>query len=175
MTSFAEIGIHSDIIKGLETLGFDAPTPVQEQVIPLMLKKQVDLVSLAQTGTGKTAAFGIPLIQLTDALSKQTQALVLCPTRELCVQVTRDMTAFAKYMPAIKILAVYGGASIEQQINSLRKGVQIIVATPGRLNDLIRRRKIDISAIRSVVLDDLDSVFPTPRREVEVLADLDGL
>lgn len=159
MTQFIDIGIREDILKGLEALGFDSPTPVQEQVIPLMLKKQVDLVSLAQTGTGKTAAFGVPLVQLTDALSKKTQALVLCPTRELCIQVTRDVTAFAKYVAGVKVLAVYGGASIDKQINALRKGVQIIVATPGRLNDLIRRKKVDISAINSVVLDEADEML----------------
>lgn len=159
MTSFKTIGIHPDILKGIDALGFDTPTPVQEKVIPLMLEKQVDIVSLAQTGTGKTAAFGVPLIQLTDAGNKKTQGLVLCPTRELCVQVARDMTAFAKYIPSLKILAVYGGASIDQQINALRRGVQIIVATPGRLNDLIRRRKVDISSIRSVILDEADEML----------------
>lgn len=159
MTQFIDIGVRDDILRGLDALGFESPTPVQEQVIPLMLKKQVDLVSLAQTGTGKTAAFGVPLVQLTDARSKETQALVLCPTRELCIQVTRDVAALAKYVAGIKILAVYGGASIDKQINALRKGVQIIVATPGRLNDLIRRQKVDISSIRSVVLDEADEML----------------
>lgn len=159
MTSFAKIGIRADILKGIDALGFDTPTPIQEKVIPLMLGKQVDLVSLAQTGTGKTAAFGIPLIQLTDAGNKKTQALVLCPTRELCVQVARDITNLAKHVSGIKIIAVYGGASIDQQISALRKGTQIIVATPGRLHDLIRRQHVDISTIRSVVLDEADEML----------------
>lgn len=159
MTPFEEIGIHNDIVRGLAALGFDTPTPVQKQVIPLMLEKEVDLVGLAQTGTGKTAAFGIPLIQLADAGNKQTQGLVLCPTRELCVQVAKDMTAFARYVPGVKVLAVYGGASMELQIKALRRGVQIIVATPGRLHDLIRRRKVDISAIRWVILDEADEML----------------
>jgi len=159
MTTFAELGIHPDIITGLEALGFTAPTPVQEQIIPLLLEKPVDIVGLAQTGTGKTAAFGIPLVQLCDPDSRQTQALVLCPTRELCMQVARDLNAFAKNLPAIRVCAVYGGASIDNQIRSLRQGVQIIVATPGRLHDLMRRQVIDLSAIRSVVLDEADEML----------------
>ena len=159
MTTFADLGIHPDIISGLEALGFTAPTPVQEQIIPLLLEKPVDIVGLAQTGTGKTAAFGIPLVQLCDPDSRQTQALVLCPTRELCMQVARDLNAFAKNLPAIRVCAVYGGASIDNQIRSLRQGVQIIVATPGRLHDLMRRQVIDLSAIRSVVLDEADEML----------------
>ena len=140
-------------------MGFEKPTPVQEQVIPLMLQQQVDLVSLAQTGTGKTAAFGLPLIQLTNAKNKQTQCLVLCPTRELCVQVSRDLEDYAKYVDKMRILAVYGGANIEPQIRSLRKGVQIVVATPGRLNDLIKRNVVDISAVNYVVFDEADEML----------------
>ena len=135
MNVFADLGINNDILKGLSFLGFQEPTPVQEQVIPLMLERQVDMVSLAQTGTGKTAAFGVPLIQLANSKNRQTQGLVLCPTRELCVQVARDLEAFSRHVKGLRVLAVYGGASIEQQIHSLRRGVQIIVATPGRLND----------------------------------------
>lgn len=159
MTSFAEIGIHEEILRGLTDLGFTEPTAVQAQIIPALLAKQADMVGLAQTGTGKTAAFGIPLIQWIDVPRKQTQALVLCPTRELCVQVARDLTAYAKYLPGITTLAVYGGASIEQQIKALRHGVQIVVATPGRLHDLIRRGKVNISAIRTVVLDEADEML----------------
>ncbi|MCK5193957.1 MAG: DEAD/DEAH box helicase, partial [Desulfobulbaceae bacterium] len=132
MNTFADLGINNDILKGLSSLGFQEPTPVQAQVIPLMLERQVDLVSLAQTGTGKTAAFGVPLIQNTTTQNRQTQGLVLCPTRELCMQVARDLADFARYVDGVKILAVYGGASIEPQIKALRKGVQVIVATPGR-------------------------------------------
>jgi len=159
MTRFSEIGINDDILKGLSALGFDVPTPVQEQIIPALLEQRTDLVGLAQTGTGKTAAFAIPLIQLTDAGCRQTQALVLCPTRELCVQVARDITALSRYVKGLKVLAVYGGASIEHQIKSLRRGIQIVVATPGRLHDLIRRGKVDISAVGTVVLDEADEMM----------------
>ena len=159
MTTFADLGIHPDIITGLEALGFTAPTPVQEQIIPLLLKKPVDIVGLAQTGTGKTAAFGIPLVQLCSPESQKTQALVLCPTRELCMQVARDLNAFAKNLPAIRVCAIYGGASIDSQIRSLRQGAPIIVATPGRLHDLMRRQEIDLSAVRSVVLDEADEML----------------
>jgi len=159
MNTFADIGINSDILKGLSSLGFQEPTPVQAQVIPLMLERQVDLVGLAQTGTGKTAAFGLPLIQLTNTKSRQTQGLVLCPTRELCVQVAGDLEAFSRHVEGLRILAVYGGASIEQQMKALRKGIQIIVATPGRLNDLINRGKVDISGVRYVVIDEADEML----------------
>lgn len=159
MNTFADIGINNDLLTGLSSLGFQQPTPVQEQVIPLMLERQVDLVSLAQTGTGKTAAFGLPLIQLTKTKSRKTQGLVLCPTRELCVQVTRDLQAFSRHVKGIRILAIYGGASIEQQVNALHKGVHIIVATPGRLNDLINRRKVDISGVSYVVFDEADEML----------------
>jgi ATP-dependent RNA helicase DeaD len=159
MKTFADFAISHDLLKGLSSLGFQEPTPVQAQVIPLMLEQQVDLVSLAQTGTGKTGAFGLPLIQLTDLKSKQTQALILCPTRELCVQVAGDLADFARYVSGLKVLPVYGGSSIDQQIKALRKGVQIIVATPGRLNDLIRRGRVDISAVRYVVFDEADEML----------------
>ncbi|MBU0730810.1 MAG: DEAD/DEAH box helicase [Proteobacteria bacterium] len=159
MNTFAELGINREILKGLSSLGFQDPTPVQLQVIPLMLEKQVDLIGLAQTGTGKTAAFGLPLIQLINTKSMQTQGLILCPTRELCVQVARDLEAFSKYVEGVKILAIYGGASIEQQITALRKGIHIIVATPGRLNDLINRGKVDISGVRYAVFDEADEML----------------
>ena len=159
MNRFKNLGVSSEILKGLSSLGFQEPTPVQEQVIPLMLSQQVDMVGLAQTGTGKTAAFGLPLIQLTNKKQKQTQGLVLCPTRELCVQVARDLADFSRYVKDINTLAIYGGASIELQIKALRKGVQIIVATPGRLNDLINRRKVDLSAVRYVVFDEADEML----------------
>ena len=159
MNTFADIGINNDLLKGLSSLGFQEPTPVQAQVIPLMLERQVDLVGLAQTGTGKTAAFGLPLIQMTNTQSRQTQGLVLCPTRELCVQVARDLEAYSRHVEGLRILAIYGGASIELQIKVLRKGVQIIVATPGRLCDLINRRKVDISGVRYVVIDEADEML----------------
>ncbi len=159
MKNFNELGINSDILKGLASLNFENPTPVQEEVIPLMLEKRVDLVSLAQTGTGKTAAFGIPLIQQSNPAKKHTQCLVLCPTRELCVQVARDLESFARFIPKMKILAVYGGARIDQQMNSLRKGVQIVVATPGRLKDLISRKAVDLSKVNYVVFDEADEML----------------
>ena len=159
MNKFADIGITNNIVKGLSALGFKEPTPVQAEVIPLMLAQQADMVSLAQTGTGKTAAFGLPLIQLTNPQNRQTQGLVLCPTRELCVQVSRDLAAFSRYVDGLKILAVYGGTPIEPQIKALQKGVQIIVATPGRLNDLINRGKVNISAVRYAVFDEADEML----------------
>ena len=159
MNKFAEIGINDDIVKGLTALGFDEPTPIQMKVIPLMLDEPRDLVSLAQTGTGKTAAFGIPLVQLTDQNSRKTQGLILCPTRELCVQVAKDIASFSKYVKGVTVLAVYGGTSIEPQIKALRQGVQIIVATPGRLNDLINRGRVDISQVRYAVFDEADEML----------------
>ena len=159
MTTFAELGIRPDIISALAALGFSTPTPVQEQIIPILLSTPQDIVALAQTGTGKTAAFGIPLVQGCAAEERRTQSLVLCPTRELCMQVARDLTAFAANLPAIRVRAVYGGASIENQIRSLRQGAQIIVATPGRLHDLMRRGEIDLASIRTLVLDEADEML----------------
>jgi ATP-dependent RNA helicase DeaD len=159
MSTFAELGISNEIFAALSDLGFTEPTPIQEQAIPLILKNHADIVSLAQTGTGKTAAFGLPLVQLIDPKSKQTQGLVLCPTRELCMQVSRDLASFARHIPGINIVAIYGGASIEQQMRELRRGAQIIVATPGRLRDMLRRKMADINAVRFVVLDEADEML----------------
>ncbi len=159
MQAFEKLGINENILQGLATLGFTEPTPVQEEVIPRMLEQQMDLVSLAQTGTGKTAAFGIPLIQLINEKKRHTQGLVLCPTRELCMQVARDLEALAKYISGLKVLSVYGGSRIDQQIRSLKKGVQIVVATPGRLKDLLGRRAADLSKISFVVFDEADEML----------------
>ncbi len=159
MASFEELGVGGEILQGLEALGFTAPTPIQEKVIPALLQQSRDVVGLAQTGTGKTAAFGIPLLQLCDPAAKKTQGLVLCPTRELCVQVARDMASFGKFVKGVKVRAVYGGARIDVQIKELRQGAHIVVATPGRLHDLIRRRAVDISALRLVVLDEADEML----------------
>ncbi|MGX9727127.1 MAG: DEAD/DEAH box helicase [Candidatus Electronema sp. VV] len=159
MSTFADLGISSEIISALTDLGFTEPTPIQEQAIPLILKNHADIVSLAQTGTGKTAAFGLPLIQLLDPTSRRTQGLVLCPTRELCMQVSRDLESFARHINGINIVAIYGGASIEQQSRELRRGAHIIVATPGRLRDMIRRNLADIAAVRFVVLDEADEML----------------
>ncbi|MDW7774240.1 MAG: DEAD/DEAH box helicase [Desulfobulbaceae bacterium] len=159
MSSFIELGVRPEVIRGLAELGFVEPTPVQEKVIPLLLQRGGDWISLAQTGTGKTAAFGIPLVQNIDTDSPATQALVLCPTRELCVQVARDIDAFGRYLPGVKTLAVYGGARMDTQINTLRRGTHIIIATPGRLLDLMRRGAADVSQISAVVLDEADEML----------------
>ena len=159
MTSFTALGIHPDIIRGLKELGFTEPTSVQEQVIPTALEERADLVVIAQTGTGKTAAFGIPLLQLSDPGRKKPQALILCPTRELCIQVARDLASFSRFRAATTVVPVYGGAPIDRQIKALRQGVQIIVATPGRLHDLLRRGVADLSALRAVVLDEADEML----------------
>jgi len=160
MKSFSTIGIREDIQKALDVLGFTSPTPVQLQTIPLLLDGHNDLIGLAQTGTGKTAAFGLPIIQLVDPKKKIPQALVLCPTRELCLQVSKDLDAFSRFTtPGIRTVAVYGGANIVNQIKDLQRGAHIIVATPGRLLDLIRRRDANISAIETLVLDEADEML----------------
>ncbi len=158
MISFAELGLTTDLLKGLEQLGFSTPTPVQEKVIPHLLSLQHDLVALSQTGTGKTAAYGLPLLQMLDR-QQGTRFLILCPTRELCVQVTGDLNKFARFLPGVKIVAVYGGASIVNQSRQLRQGVQIIVATPGRLLAFINEEKVDIKNIRAIVLDEADEML----------------
>lgn len=159
MNKFETLGINSDILQGIIDLGFNEPMPVQTQVIPALLEKSNDIVALAQTGTGKTAAFGLPILQLINIADKFPQALILSPTRELCVQISKDLMAYSKYMKGIKILPVYGGANIDAQIRGLRMGAHIIVATPGRILDLIHRRTADISAVKTVVLDEADEML----------------
>lgn len=159
MPTFNELGLNHLLVQAVEALGFKEPMPVQAEVIPTLISKPVDLVGLAQTGTGKTAAFGLPVLHHIDATLRKTQALVLCPTRELCLQISRDLSSFANFMPSIRITAVYGGASIETQIRQLQEGPQIIVATPGRLNDMIRRKKVDFSSVKWVVLDEADEML----------------
>lgn len=159
MTTFANLGINDEICRSLAELGLVSATAIQEQVIPAMLTEPVDMIGLAQTGTGKTAAFGLPLIQNMDSGRKETQAVILCPTRELCLQVTRDLTAYARFVRGIRVVAVYGGARIDQQIRSIQQGAHIIVATPGRLHDLIRRRAVDLAAVRFAVLDEADEML----------------
>ncbi len=154
--TFTDLHLDHNIEKAIEDLGFQEPTPVQVQLIPHMFSRTEDVVALAQTGTGKTAAFGIPLVQSLDTESRTVQALILCPTRELCLQITDDLKSFARYMPKVGITAVYGGANIDRQKQDIRKGTHIIVATPGRLLDLINRRYIDMSNIRLLVLDEAD-------------------
>ena len=153
------MGVSEPIRKAIEELGFVQPMPVQEEVIPYLLGNRNDVIALAQTGTGKTAAFGIPLLQRIDTDSKETQAIVLSPTRELCLQIADDLNAFARYIPHVHIVPVYGGASIKAQIRSLRHGAQIIVATPGRLIDLMHRGKARLDNARNVVFDEADEML----------------
>ena len=166
MITFEEIGIEKNILKAIEELGFQTPMPVQEKVIPHLISDETrDIIGLAQTGTGKTAAFGLPLIQNTNTSVKRTQYLILAPTRELCLQITDDLISFAKYIEDIKIAAIFGGASMERQISLLKAGVHIISATPGRLLDLINRKKVNISKIKTVVLDEADEMLNMGFRE----------
>lgn len=159
MKTFEELGVCSEICRAIEELGFVQPMPVQEEVIPRLIASEQDMIALAQTGTGKTAAFGLPLLQRIDTERRETQALILSPTRELCLQITDDLRDFARYLPGIHVEAVYGGASIEQQIRALRQGVQIIVATPGRLIDLMNRGKASLDNVRNIVLDEADEML----------------
>ncbi len=159
MRSFNELGVGERVLKAIAELGFEQPTPIQEQAIPVLISDQKDFVGLAQTGTGKTAAFGLPLIELVDFLKPTTQALVLAPTRELCVQISKDMMTYSKYYQTANVVAVYGGASIDTQIRQIKRGAQIIVATPGRLIDLINKRAIRLETIRYVVLDEADEML----------------
>ena len=168
MKTFEELGVCEEIRKAIEEMGFVQPMPVQEEVIPYLLGNRNDVIALAQTGTGKTAAFGIPVLQrIADIPHPQLGeigrglplALILAPTRELCLQIADDMREFSKYMDGIHIEAVYGGASIEQQIRALRKGVQVIVATPGRLIDLMKRGVAKLDDIHNVVLDEADEML----------------
>lgn len=153
------MGVSEEIRRAIEELGFEQPMPVQEEVIPYLLGHGNDVIALAQTGTGKTAAYGIPVLQKTDPTNKSTQALILSPTRELCLQIADDLNAFAKYIDGMHIVPVYGGASIETQIHALRHGVQIIVATPGRLIDLMKRGVAQLDQVNNVVLDEADEML----------------
>ncbi len=159
MQSFKEIGLSEDVLKAIDELGFVDPTPVQAKAIPEILNNGHDLVSLAQTGTGKTGAFGLPIIQLTDVNNRDIQALVLCPTRELCLQITKDLNAFGKYKRGLSITAVYGGSDIRTQIRALRNGTHIVVGTPGRVNDLLRKDILRIQHIQWMVLDEADEML----------------
>ena len=159
MSQFTDFGLNPALLKAIEELGFENPMPIQEQTIPVLLEQDLDFVGLAQTGTGKTAAFGLPLLQKIDADQRCVQALILCPTRELCMQITRDLQHYAKYIPEIYIVPVYGGASIEVQFKELAKKPQIIVATPGRLRDMIRRNRVDFSNVRTMILDEADEML----------------
>lgn len=163
--TFEELGIEEGFLKSITALGFTEPTPIQEQAIPVLLSGTKDFVGLAQTGTGKTAAFGLPLLQLVDKEKKHPQGLIICPTRELCVQITKDLASFKKHQSGLQVVAVYGGASISEQIRDLRKGPHIVVATPGRLIDLIERKAIQLENIHYVVLDEADEMLNMGFRE----------
>lgn len=157
--TFEELGVSAPLRRAIEELGFENPMPVQERVIPHLLNKEGDVVALAQTGTGKTAAFGLPVLQRIDPENHTPQALILSPTRELCLQIASDLADFSKYLPDVKVLPVYGGSSIESQIRALREGVQVIVATPGRLIDLIKRGVVKLDNVHTVILDEADEML----------------
>jgi ATP-dependent RNA helicase DeaD len=159
MNPFIELGIRHDIVNAISELGFENPTPIQEQSIPVLLTGSNDFVGLAQTGTGKTAAFGLPLLELLDFEENYPQALILCPTRELCLQITNDIKNYAKKMGNVNVVAVYGGANISDQLRQIKRGVQIVVATPGRMLDIINRKAIDFSKVKYVVLDEADEML----------------
>ena len=165
MKTFEELGVSEEIRRAIEELGFEHPMPVQEEVIPYLLGNGNDVIALAQTGTGKTAAFGIPLLERTDPTNRNTQAVVISPTRELCLQIADDLKSFAKYIKGINIVAVYGGTSIIDQIHALKHGAQIIVATPGRLIDLMHRGAAKVQNVRNVVLDEADEMLNMGFRE----------
>ena len=159
MDSFKMLGLEARVLEGVEALGFETPTPIQQQAIPILLSGNRDFIGLAQTGTGKTAAFGLPLLQLLDFSSKKTQALILAPTRELCVQISNDLVSFATGIKGVNVVSVYGGASITKQIDQIRRGAQIVAATPGRLIDLIDRKAVKLEEISYVVLDEADEML----------------
>ncbi|MDP4131795.1 MAG: DEAD/DEAH box helicase [Bacteroidota bacterium] len=159
MSTFEGLGLNEALLQAVAALGFTQPTPIQEKAIPVLLSGTKDLVGLAQTGTGKTAAFGLPLLQLLNLEQRFPQALVVCPTRELCLQIVSEIELFKKFMPSVQVLAVYGGSAIGMQIRDLRRGVHIVVATPGRLIDLIERKAINLEEIKYVVLDEADEML----------------
>jgi ATP-dependent RNA helicase DeaD len=159
MNKFEQLGLSESLLKAILDLGFENPTEVQEKAIPLLLEKDIDLVALAQTGTGKTAAFGFPVIQKIDANNRNTQALILSPTRELCLQITNEIKNYSKYEKGINVVAVYGGASITEQARDIKRGAQVIVATPGRMQDMINRGLVNISQINYCILDEADEML----------------
>ena len=159
MTKFKSLGLNDTLLQAITDLGFETPSEVQDKTIPILLEKDIDLVALAQTGTGKTAAFGFPMLQKIDIGSRTTQGLILSPTRELCLQITNELKLYGKYEKGLNVVAIYGGASIQDQAKQVKKGAQIIVATPGRMKDMIGRRMIDISKIEYCVLDEADEML----------------
>ena len=158
MKTFKELGLNPQILKSLQELGYLEATPIQEQAIPFVLKNSRDLIGLAQTGTGKTAAFGLPILNKLEK-NKEVQAIILCPTRELCLQISKEIQGFAKYSEGVGVVSVYGGARIDLQIREIRAGANIVVGTPGRVLDLIRRKILKLQTIRFVVLDEADEML----------------
>ena len=159
MEKFRELGLDGEILKGIADLGFETPSPVQEKAIPVILGEENDLVVLAQTGTGKTAAFGLPLLQKINPEWNSVQILVLSPTRELCMQIGSDLKKYSKYLPDIRVTCVYGGTDIRRQMKELQKGVHVVVATPGRLVDLLNRKALNIETVFAVVLDEANEML----------------
>ena len=159
MNTFQDLGLNDDLLQAITDLGFTKPSEVQDKAIPILLESETDLVALAQTGTGKTAAFGFPMLQKIDISSRTTQGLILSPTRELCLQITNEMKLYGKYCKGLNVVAIYGGASITDQAREVKRGAQIIVATPGRMKDMISRRLVDISKIQYSVLDEADEML----------------
>ena len=159
MKTFEELGVSEAIRRAVEELGYEQPMPVQEEVIPYLLGENNDVIALAQTGTGKTAAYGLPILQKVNPSSRSTQAIVLSPTRELCLQIADDLKDYSRYIDGLYVQAVYGGASIDSQIRALKKGVQVIVATPGRLIDLMNRGVARLDEVQNVVLDEADEML----------------
>jgi ATP-dependent RNA helicase DeaD len=159
LKTFEELGVAPNILRAITEMGYESPMPVQEEVIPYLLGNDNEIIALAQTGTGKTAAFGLPILQQIDIKNVQPQAVILCPTRELCLQIANDLNDYSKYIEKLKILPVYGGSSIESQIKALKRGVHVIVATPGRLIDLIKRKRVDLQFVKNVILDEADEML----------------
>ncbi len=159
MNKFEELGLGEAIIKAVNEMGFETPSEVQEKAIPILLDKDTDIVALAQTGTGKTAAFGFPLIEKIDSKSRITQGLILSPTRELCLQITNELKNYSKFIPGLNTVAIYGGASITDQAKQIKRGAQIVVATPGRMQDMINRKMVDITNIGYCILDEADEML----------------
>jgi ATP-dependent RNA helicase DeaD len=159
MTTFHDLGLNEALLQAVEDMGFEHPSEVQEKAIPILLEKETDIVSLAQTGTGKTAAFGFPMLQKIDIKSRTTQGLILSPTRELCLQITQELKNYSKHMKGVNVVAIYGGASITDQAKAVKKGAQILVATPGRMQDMIRRKLVNVSKIEYCVLDEADEML----------------
>ncbi|MAO10133.1 MAG: ATP-dependent RNA helicase [Flavobacteriaceae bacterium] len=159
MATFTELGLEENLLQAITDMGFETPSEVQEKTIPILLERETDIVSLAQTGTGKTAAFGFPMLQKIQIESRTTQGLILSPTRELCLQITKELESYGKHKKGLNVVAVYGGASITDQARQIKKGAQIIVATPGRMKDMIGRGMIDISKIEYCVLDEADEML----------------